>query len=44
MGARHRDSVHLGSYIAAQKLGLQPENVEKRLEWVMRYKDWTVQD
>jgi hypothetical protein len=30
--ARRRDSAGLGSYIAAQKPGLRPENVEKRLE------------
>lgn len=42
--ACRRDSVGLGSYIATQKPGLQLENVEKRLEWAMRYKDWTVED
>src|SRR5579859_5424429 len=41
---RRRDSAGLGSYIATQKPGLRPENIEKRLEWAMRYKDWTVED
>ena len=42
--AHRQDSAGLDSYIAAQKPGLRPENVEKRLEWAMRYKDWTVED
>ena len=42
--ARHRDAAGLDSYIAAQKPGLRQENVEKRLEWALRYKNWTVED
>ena len=34
----------LDSYVAAQKLGLHAENVVKRLEWTIKYKDWTVED
>jgi hypothetical protein len=34
----------LESYVAAEKPGLWKENVIKRLEWAMRYKDWTVDD
>ena len=41
---RRRSEMGLGSYIAAQKPGLRPENVIKRLDWAERYKDWTVED
>ena len=42
---RHRRSeAGLGSYIAAEKPGLQSVNVVKRLQWAERYKDWTVED
>ena len=41
---RRRSEAGLGSYIAAEKPGLRHENVVKRLEWAMRYKDWTVED
>jgi DNA-binding Lrp family transcriptional regulator len=41
---RRRSEVGLKSYIAAEKPGLRDENVAKRLEWAMRYKDWTVED
>ena len=34
----------LGSYITAKKLDLHVENIVKRLEWVMKYKDWTAED
>ena len=37
---RHRRSeAGLGSYIAAEKPTLQTENVAKRLEWELKYKD-----
>ena len=36
---RRRSETGLGSYIAAQKPGLRPENVVKRLDWAERYKD-----
>ena len=39
-----RDEAGLKSYIAAEKPGLQPENVAERLEWALCYKDWTVED
>ena len=41
---RRRSEAGLGSYIAAEKPGLRDENVIKRLEWAIRYKDWTVED
>ena len=41
---RRRSEAGLGSYIAVAKPGLQKENVVKRLEWAMRYKDWTAED
>jgi hypothetical protein len=41
---RRRSEAGLGSYIAAEKPGLRDNNVAKRLEWAMRYKDWTVDD
>ena len=42
---RHRRSeAGLGSYVAAEKPGLRPENVTARLEWAIRYKDWTIED
>jgi len=34
----------LGSYIAASKPGLSPENIAKRLAWAEKYKDWTIED
>ena len=42
--ARRRSEIGLGSYIAANKPGLRDVNVEKRLEWAMKYKNWTVDD
>ena len=42
--ARRRSEAGLGSYIAANKPGLRDINVEKRLEWAMKYKDWTAED
>ena len=42
--ARRRSEAGLGSYIAARKPGLREANVEKRLEWAMTYKDWTIED
>ena len=41
---RRRLEAGLGSYIAAKKPGLRPENVKDRLNWVLCYKDWTVED
>ena len=41
---RRRSEAGLGSYVAAEKPGLRKENVVKRLEWAMRYKDWTDDD
>jgi len=41
---RRRSEAGLGSYIAAEKPGLRAENVAKRLEWAMKYKDWTAED
>ena len=32
------------SYIAAEKPGLSAENICRRLEWAIKYKDWTIQD
>ena len=42
--ARRRSEAELSSYIAAEKPGLQPENIAARLEWANKYKDWTVED
>jgi transposase len=41
---RRRSEAGLGSYVVAQKPALRSENVVKRLEWAMRYKDWTIED
>src|SRR5579859_1797431 len=41
---RRRSEAGLGSYIAAEKPGLRAENVAKRLQWALKYKDWTVED
>ena len=41
---RRRSESGLGSYIAAEKPGLRPENVTERLKWALRYKDWTIED
>ena len=41
---RRRSEVGLGSYVAVKKPGLRKENVVKRLEWAMKYKDWTIED
>ena len=42
--ARRRSETELGSYIAAEKPGLRPENIAAWLEWANKYKDWTVED
>lgn len=34
----------LGSYIAVHKLGLSEEQMTNRLQWALRYKDWTVEE
>src|SRR5579859_6858743 len=39
-----RSEAGLGSYIAAKKPGLRPENVKDRLNWALCYKHWTVED
>jgi hypothetical protein len=39
-----RSKAGLGSYVAAEKPGLRKENVVKRLEWAIKYKDWMVED
>ena len=39
-----RSEAGLGSYIAAEKPGLHPEKIAKRLEWAERHKNWTVED
>jgi hypothetical protein len=41
---RWRSEAGLGSYIAAKKPGLSAENIHKRLDWAMKYKDWTIED
>jgi hypothetical protein len=41
---RRRSEAGFGSYIAVAKPGLRKENVVKRLEWAMRYKDWTAEN
>jgi hypothetical protein len=41
---RRRSAAGLGSFIAIQKPGLRAENVAKRLEWAMKYKNWTIED
>jgi Transposase/DDE superfamily endonuclease len=41
---RRRTEAGLGSYVSAEKPGLSPENVAKRLAWAERYKNWTVED
>jgi len=41
---RRRSEAGLGSYIAAEKPGLHAENVVKRLEWAMKYKEWMAED
>ena len=41
---RRRSEAGLGSYIAAEKPGLSAENVRKRLDWAIKYKDWTIED
>ena len=34
----------MGSYIAVKKPGLSAENIRKRLDWAIKYKDWTIED
>jgi Transposase/DDE superfamily endonuclease len=41
---RRRSEADLESYVAVVKPGLRPENIAKRLEWALKYKDWTVED
>lgn len=41
---RRRSEAGLGSYVAAEKPALRPENIAKRLEWAIKYKNWTVED
>jgi len=41
---RRRSEAGLESYVAAVKPGLRSVNVAARLEWALRYKNWTVED
>ena len=41
---RRRSEAGLGSYIAVKKPGLSAENIRKRLDWAIKYKDWTIED
>lgn len=41
--SRRRSEAGLGSYIAAEKPGLRAENVEKRLQWALEHRDWTIE-
>ena len=41
---RRRSEAGLGSYIAVKKPGLSAENIHKRLDWAIKYKDWTIED
>jgi len=41
---RRRSEVGLGSYIAAEKPGLKPTHMKLRMEWALKYKDWTIED
>ena len=41
---RQRSELGSVSYIAAKKPGLSADNVRKRLEWAIKYKDWTIED
>ena len=41
---RHRSEAGLERYVAAVKPGLRSVNVAARLEWALRYKNWTVED
>src|SRR5205085_6607309 len=33
----------LGSYIAVSKPGLWAENIEKRLQWALEHRNWTIE-
>ena len=37
--SHRRSEVGLGSYIAAEKPGLQAENVKKRLQWALEHRN-----
>jgi len=41
---RRRTEAGLGSFVVTEKPGLRPENMEARLAWAQRYKDWTIED
>jgi hypothetical protein len=41
--SRRRSEAGLESYITVEKLRLHNENVAKRLEWVLKHKDWTIE-
>ena len=41
---RRRTEFRLGSYVAAKKPGLRPENVEARLHWALEHINWSVED
>jgi hypothetical protein len=40
---RRYSEVGLGSFITTEKPGLRPQNMEARLAWAQRYKDWIVE-
>jgi len=39
---RRRTEFRLGSYVAAKKPGLRPENVEVRLRWALEHINWSI--
>ena len=41
---RRRTEFRLGSYVAAKKPGLRPENVEARLRWALEHINWSVEE
>ena len=41
---RRRSETGLGSFVAAEKPGLSDKQVAARLQWALRYKDWTIED
>jgi predicted transcriptional regulator len=41
--ARRRSEAGLGSFIAAEKPGLRPENVDARFQWALEHRNWTIE-
>ena len=41
---RRRTEFRLGSYVAAKKPDLRPENVEARLRWALEHINWSMED